>query len=112
MVSQFLRSHRLEPKVALEIDEIDAIVKMVESGLGVALVPLAGLWLERKTELRVLSLGRRLYRELIVVMRQTNRQSPLHTLIGRCLHEVALETGPTPADYVKVNPFKVRMRGL
>ncbi len=90
MVSQFLRNHRLEPQVALEIDEIDAIVKMVESGLGVALVPLAGLWLERKANLRVISLGESTFsRELIVVMRHANRQSPLHMLIGRCLHDVA-----------------------
>jgi len=90
MVTQFLRQHRLEPRVALEIDEIDAIVKMVENGLGVALVPLAGLWRERQAKLRVISLGdMTFYRELIVVMRHANRQSPLHSLIGHCLHDVA-----------------------
>ncbi|MCC3720185.1 LysR family transcriptional regulator [Rouxiella badensis] len=90
MVSQFLRSQRLEPKVVLEIDEIDAIVKMVENGLGVALVPLAGLWLERKANLRVVSLDElTFHRELILVMRHAHRQSPLHMLIGRCLHDVA-----------------------
>ncbi|NMP28312.1 LysR family transcriptional regulator [Rahnella sp. SAP-1] len=90
LVTQFLRSQRLEPKVALEIDEIDAIVKMVESGLGVALVPLAGLWLERNAHLRVIPLAEMTFhRELILVMRHSNRQSALHLLITRCLHEVA-----------------------
>ncbi|MDR3431164.1 MAG: LysR family transcriptional regulator [Rouxiella aceris] len=90
LVTQFLRSQRLEPKVVLEIDEIDAIVKMVESGLGVALVPLAGLWLERNARLRVIPLAEMTFhRELILVMRHSNRQSALHLLIARCLHEVA-----------------------
>ncbi|MFC0142532.1 hypothetical protein ACFFJN_21625 [Erwinia mallotivora] len=39
-----LREQRLEPQLALEIDEIDAIARMVEMRPG---VPLAGLWVER-----------------------------------------------------------------
>ncbi|MGB9097848.1 LysR family transcriptional regulator [Erwinia sp.] len=79
MVSQFLREQRLDPQLALEIDEIDAIVKMVEMQLGVALVPLAGLWRDRPANVRILPLGElTFYRELIVVMRQANRQAPLH----------------------------------
>jgi len=42
-VSQFLRKHHLDVRPGLELDELDAIVKMVESGLGVALVPKAGM---------------------------------------------------------------------
>lgn len=95
MVSHFLRSHRLEPKVALEIDEIDAIVKMVESGLGIALVPLAGLWLERQANLRVVPLRDMTFsRELVLVMRHANRQSPLHVLLRQCLHDVAKSAIP------------------
>lgn len=79
MVSQFLREQRLDPQLALEIDEIDAIVKMVEMQLGVALVPLAGLWRDRPANVRILPLGElTFYRELIVVMRHANRQAPLH----------------------------------
>ncbi|CAM3707460.1 LysR family transcriptional regulator [Rouxiella silvae] len=93
MVSHFLRRHRLEPKVVLEIDEIDAIVKMVECGLGVALVPLAGLWLERQASVRVIPLAEMVFnRELVLVMRHANRQSPLHILIGRCLHDVVQDS--------------------
>lgn len=78
-VSQFLREQRLEPHLALEIDEIDAIVKMVEMRLGVALVPLAGLWTDRAANVRIVSLGElTFYRELILVMRYANRQAPLH----------------------------------
>ncbi|WP_243465985.1 LysR substrate-binding domain-containing protein [Sodalis glossinidius] len=67
-VSQFLRQQRLTPKIALEIDEIDAIVRMVEHNLAVAL---AGQWRERADHVRIVPLGESLtfYRELIVVMR-------------------------------------------
>lgn len=89
-VSQFLRRHRLDPELALEIDEIDAIAKMVEMKLGVALVPLSGLWMERPCAVRVVPLGElTFYRELIVVMRQANRHAPLHQFITHVLRHHA-----------------------
>lgn len=92
LVSLFLREHRLEPTLALEIDEIDAIVKMVENRLGVALVPLAGLWTERRSQVRIIPLGDlTFFRELIVVMRHANRHAPLHRLITECLQQLASE---------------------
>lgn len=85
-VSQFLRKHRLEVRPGLELDELDAIVKMVESGLGVALVPKAGLWLEREPTVRILSLGSAtFYRELMLVSRHSAQLLPLHQLFRRCL---------------------------
>lgn len=94
-VSHFLRRHRLEVRPGLELDELDAIVKMVESGLGVALVPKAGLWLEREPTVRVLSLGdATFYRELMLVSRHSAQQLPLHQLFRRCLRS-ALNDGQT-----------------
>jgi DNA-binding transcriptional LysR family regulator len=85
-VSHFLRKHRLEVSPGLELDELEAIVKMVESGLGVALVPKAGLWLEREPTVRILSLGNAtFYRELMLVSRHSAQQLPLHQLFRRCL---------------------------
>ncbi len=86
LVSQFLREHHIDPPHTLEIDEIDSIVKMVEVGLGVALVPRAGLWLEREVNLRIISLAEQTFhRELILIMRYSQRQSSLHKLFRRCL---------------------------
>lgn len=86
LVSQFLRDNHIEPRHTLEIDEIDSIVKMVEVGLGIALVPLAGLWMERKINLRIIPLEElTFYRELILIMRHSQRQSALHRLFKRCL---------------------------
>jgi len=92
LVTRFLREHRLEPTLALEIDEIDAIVKMVENNLGVALVPLAGLWHERENNVRIVPLGElTFYRQLIVVMRQADQHKPLHQMITKSLHQYAKE---------------------
>ncbi|HEY0290391.1 MAG TPA: LysR family transcriptional regulator [Pseudomonas sp.] len=85
-VSQFLRKHKIEVKPGLELDEVEALVRMVEAGLGVSLVPQAGLWLMREANIRVLELAElTFYRELVLIMRHTHRQLPLHRLFRECL---------------------------
>ena len=86
-VTRFLREQKIETHAGLELDEVDAIVRMVEAGLGVSLVPRAGLWLARATQIRVIDLGAlTFYRELAVVMRHANRQLPLQRLFRDCLN--------------------------
>jgi DNA-binding transcriptional LysR family regulator len=88
-VSQFLREQRLNVREALELDELEAIVRMVECGLGVALIPRAGLWLQRPTRLRVLELGElTFHRELVGVLRRAQRQPALECLL-QCLADAA-----------------------
>lgn len=90
LVTRFLREQRLEPNQVLEIDEIDAIVKMVENNLGVALVPQAGLWHERENHVRIVPLGDLTFcRQLIVATRQADQHKPLHQMIIQCLHHYA-----------------------
>lgn len=85
-VTRFLRQHKIESRPGLELDEVDAIVRMVEAGLGVSLVPRAGLWLERATQIRIIELGAlTFYRELALVTRHANRQLPLQRLFRECL---------------------------
>ncbi len=97
-VSQFLRKHHLDVRPGLELDELDAIVKMVACGLGVALVPEAGLWLESTPTVRVLRLGgATFYRELVLIGRHSARQLPVQQLFHRCVREVLAEQGgPAP----------------
>nr|WP_298145709.1 LysR family transcriptional regulator [uncultured Pseudomonas sp.] len=84
-VSAFLRTHRLNVREALELDELEAIVRMVECGLGVSLIPRAGLWLQRKVQLRVLELGELGFeRELVAVVRRAQQQPALDCLLD-CL---------------------------
>lgn len=86
LVTQFLREQRIPVRQVLELDELDAIVKMVENGLGVSLVPLAGLWLEQRDKVRVIELGEQVFhRELVVIERYANRRGPLQQLFRRCL---------------------------
>ncbi len=87
-VTRFLRRQRLDVREALELDELEAIVCMVESGLGVSLVPRAGLWLQRPARVRIVDLGAlTFHRELVAVVRRAQRQPALDCLLG-CLGEV------------------------
>lgn len=86
LVTQFFKEQRLQPRQVLELDELDAIAQMVEKGLGIALVPLAGLWLERPHRVRVIELGElTFYRELVLIERQAQRRQPLQALFRSCL---------------------------
>lgn len=84
-VERFLREQRLTPREALELDELEAIVRMVECGLGVSLIPRAGLWCQRPLTLRVLELGElTFHRELVAILRRAQRQPALDWLL-QCL---------------------------
>lgn len=84
-VERFLREQRLTPHEALELDELEAIVRMVECGLGVSLIPRAGLWCQRPQTLRVLELGElTFHRELVAILRRAQRQPALDWLL-QCL---------------------------
>lgn len=86
LVTRFLRQQRLDVKVALELDELDAIVRMVEAGLGIALIPEAGLWLERDAAIRVVRLGPlTFHRQIILLTRHAQRRQPLQRLFAACL---------------------------
>jgi len=88
-VVRFLERRRLRPEIRLELDEIDAIARMVECGLGVALIPLTGLWQRQQPlPVRVISLEEQsFHRELIMVSRLSSTQSPLVALIERELQK-------------------------
>ncbi|MGU9853825.1 LysR family transcriptional regulator [Pseudomonas koreensis] len=86
LVTRFLREQRIEVEVALELDELEAIVKMVESGLGVSLLPKAGLWLEHPLKVRVIELGElTFYREMVLLQRYSQRNQPVQKLFADCL---------------------------
>lgn len=84
-VERFLREQRLQVNEALELDELEAIVRMVEAGLGVSLIPLAGLWREHGARVRIIELGElTFHRELIALVRRAQRQPALNCLV-ECL---------------------------
>ncbi|MES2819254.1 MAG: LysR substrate-binding domain-containing protein [Pseudomonadota bacterium] len=91
LVAGFLRQQRIEVREAVELDELEALVRMVECGLGVSLVPRAGLWLQRPTRVRVLPLDElTFHRELVAVLRRSQRQPALDALLD-CLRAAATD---------------------
>lgn len=88
LVTQFLKEQKIHVQQTLELDELDAIVKMVHCGLGVSLVPMAGLWLEHDSDVRVLSLGElTFFREIVLLAKYNQRQLPLFQLFRSCVME-------------------------
>ena len=86
LVTRFLREQRIDVRVALELDELEAIVKMVEHGLGVALMPKAGLWLDYGANVRIVPLGQyTFHRELVLLQRHSQTHVPIQQLFARCL---------------------------
>src|SRR5690606_41356039 len=82
---RFLRDHRLSLGESQKLDEMEAIVRLVENGMGVSRVPRAGLWLQRPTRLRVIELGGlTFHRELVALLRRAQRQPALDCLL-QCL---------------------------
>ncbi|MDF5987259.1 LysR substrate-binding domain-containing protein [Pseudomonas aeruginosa] len=75
---RFPTAQQLRPRQVMELDEIDAIARMVENGLGVALLPRAGLWLREPARVRVIELGAlEFQRELVMVSRSGSAQDDL-----------------------------------
>lgn len=90
LVTQFLKQQKIQVQQALELDELDAIVKMVRSGLGVSLVPKAGLWLEHIDDVRVLELGKlTFFREIVLISKYRQKHSPLFNLFRASLLDAA-----------------------
>ena len=88
LVTQFLKEQKLHVRQALELDELDAIVKMVRSGLGVSLVPKAGLWLEHSADVRVLELHElTFFREIVLVSKYRQKHSALFNIFRSCVLE-------------------------
>ena len=86
LVTQFLKQQKIHVQQALELDELDAIVKMVRSGLGVSLVPKAGLWLEHADDVRVLELRKlTFFREIVLVSKYRQKHSPLFNIFRTCI---------------------------
>lgn len=93
-VAGFLKRQRLAPSTVLEVDDIEAIVRMVASGLGVALVPMGGLWCrDIDRDIRVHALpSPAIERELMMVTRAPLVPGSAQALLRECL--MASRDGP------------------
>lgn len=76
-LSKFFKQQDIKVNTIMEINDLDAIVRMVESGLGVALIPYAGLWIRSTAPVQIHHLGdNSLVREVVIAYRYADRQQP------------------------------------
>ncbi|WP_199506711.1 MULTISPECIES: LysR substrate-binding domain-containing protein [unclassified Psychrobacter] len=85
-LSKFFKQQDIKVNTIMEINDLDAIVRMVESGLGVALIPYAGLWIRSAAPVQVHHLGdNSLMREVVLAYRYADRQKPQITALKQVL---------------------------
>ncbi|ALF58838.1 LysR substrate-binding domain-containing protein [Psychrobacter urativorans] len=85
-LSTFLKQQNIKVNTVLEINDLDAIVRMVESGLGVALIPYAGLWIRSAAPVQIHHLGdNTLVREIVLAYRYVDRQQPKINVLKQVL---------------------------
>ena len=91
-VDRFLRGANLAVQEAIELDELNGMVKMVASGLGVALLPMAESHLPLPRGVRAIRLGdKTFYREIGMVRRNLHdKQALLRPLEDSCRQAVSL----------------------
>ncbi|MNG07963.1 LysR substrate binding domain protein [compost metagenome] len=91
LVGKFLKDRKLHVDQVMELDDLDAIVRMVETGLGVAIIPFAGVWLRSASTVQVRALGEWAFtREIVLVCRYGNKALPQVDLFRRVLQQSAL----------------------
>lgn len=85
-VERFLRAQRLVVAESIEVDDVPAMVAMVESGLGVALVPMAEAHLPLPAGVRAIALGEHgFYREIGIARHRHHDAAPVVDHLARCL---------------------------
>jgi DNA-binding transcriptional LysR family regulator len=82
-VERFLQSKHLAVHDSVELDDIQGIVRMVASGLGVALIPMAETYLPLPKEVQAISLEEHtFYREIGILQRA--QKASLHSVLHLC----------------------------
>ncbi|MBB5695821.1 LysR substrate-binding domain-containing protein [Muricoccus pecuniae] len=91
-VERFLRAERISVAESIEVDDVQAMVAMVGSGLGVALVPMAEAHLPLPANVRAIPLGEHGFHREIGIARHHHRDiAPGVEHLARCL---TLAAGP------------------
>ncbi|MBA2964458.1 MULTISPECIES: LysR family transcriptional regulator [Ramlibacter] len=89
VVDQFLRQHKPKTEATLDMEDVDAMVKMVSSGLGIALVPATRPDFT-PPDVRTVSLGEQTFhREIGMVFQGTPERGGLVGALRECLVESA-----------------------
>jgi DNA-binding transcriptional LysR family regulator len=89
-VDLFLKRHHITVNEGMELDEPAVIVKMVERGLGVSIVPLWLVMDSMAVSVRVIPLGKQVfYREIGILEHQRSLSNPLSVFLHHALREAS-----------------------
>ncbi|KER71561.1 LysR family transcriptional regulator [Burkholderia cepacia] len=92
-VDRFLRKMHIAVRDTCELDELDAIVKLVENGVGVALVPQTGVYRRWPAGVRAIDLGpHTFHRDIGLVHRARRTMSEPAQMLAQLIETVAQAT--------------------
>ncbi len=75
----------------LEVDEIEAIIRMVEKNLGVALIPDIGMNKLKEKNINIIDLKQPdLYREIIIIHKRNTEDSIISSIVSKIVQGVAM----------------------
>lgn len=89
VVENYLTRNQIKTNEILEVDEIDAIIRMVEKNLGVALIPDIGMNKLKDKDINIIDLKQPdLYREIIVIHKKTDVKSIISNIFYKIIEAV------------------------
>lgn len=89
-VQRFLTQQRITVNEVMELDELEAIVKMVERGLGVSVIPRSSIPSLQTSKVRTISLGHStFYREIGIIEASARAHKPLTAALISRLRKVS-----------------------
>lgn len=90
LVQRYLAERRIAVNDAMELKELEAIVRMVERGLGVSIIPRTGVLSLQNRNVRVITLGiSTFYREIGVIEPDVRSRRPSTAALVSCLQKAS-----------------------
>ncbi|GAU02096.1 LysR family transcriptional regulator [Burkholderia stabilis] len=97
-VDRFLRKMHIAVRDTCELDELDAIVKLVENGVGVAIVPQTAAYRRWPAGVRAIDLGHHTFhRDIGLVHRARRTMSEPAQMLARLIEEASQRRSPPQA---------------
>jgi len=97
-VDRFLRKMHIAVRDTCELDELDAIVKLVENGVGIAIVPQTAAYRRWPAGVHAIDLGHHTFhRDIGLVHRARRTMSEPAQMLARLIEEASRRRSPPPA---------------
>ncbi|MNG46453.1 HTH-type transcriptional regulator YofA [compost metagenome] len=91
VVANYLNKNQIKTNEILEVDEIEAIIRMVEKNLGVALIPDIGMTKLKDKNINIIDLKQQdLYREIIIIHKKNDEDSIISNIVSKIVEGAQL----------------------